>query len=504
MATGEKQQLFDVLRRAGVSIVDRSSARDVAVSSLADDSRDVKKGACFVAVRGMGVDGHDFIEEAIARGATSVVGERSLAAFSGVSTVRVGDSREALAKLAAAFYGLRGDRSRRLPLIGVTGTNGKTTVVWMLRAIMRGAGIPAALFGTIEYDLISEKIKGGLTTPGSLEMAKLLSRARDAGAKVGLLEVSSHALEQRRCDGLSFSSGVFTNLSGDHLDYHESMDAYFAAKRRLFDLLDEDGMAIVNIDDPRGEKLAALCTSRVVRYGLGENADISGNVESMNRTRTVLRIRGEGFDQRARLSLAGKHNASNVLAAFAAARSYGLSEIEIVRGLERVDGVPGRLQRVDRPGCGFTVFVDYAHTDDALCNVLRAVRPLTSGRLICIFGCGGDRDRTKRSRMGLIVAREADVAIVTSDNPRTEEPMRIIEDILPGFRGGHTCEVEIEPDRRTAISVAIELAEPGDTVVIAGKGHEDYQLVGDRVLPFDDASVAREMLARAGLTEGIA
>jgi UDP-N-acetylmuramoyl-L-alanyl-D-glutamate--2,6-diaminopimelate ligase len=504
MVTSDARQLSDLFRCAGVSAGGGESVPDTPVRAIENDSRTVTQGACFVAVRGGGVDGHDFVADALARGATSVVYEQDREIPGEVTAVRVDDSRDALAKLAACFHGQRGAGSTPLPLVGITGTNGKTTIAWMLRAILGNAGLPAALVGTIEYDLVSRKVKAPLTTPGPVELAKLLHEAQDAGARFGVLEVSSHALEQRRCDGLSFSMAIFTNLSGDHLDYHGSMEAYFNAKRRLFDLLERGGAAIINTDDPRGVTLAKDCRPDAIRYGLESSADVTGTIEAMNQSGTTLRIQSGGCDESVRLSLVGKHNASNVLAAFAAARSCGLSVAEVVQGLEGIRGVPGRLERVECPGRKVSVFVDYAHTDDALRNALRAVRPLTEGRLICVFGCGGDRDRTKRPRMAAAAAEAADVAVVTSDNPRTEDPMQIIEDILPGFEGVNACAVEVNADRRAAIALAMAMAEDGDAILIAGKGHEDYQLIGDRVLTFDDAKVAQEVLSENAVAEDVA
>jgi UDP-N-acetylmuramoyl-L-alanyl-D-glutamate--2,6-diaminopimelate ligase len=410
--------------------------------------------------------------------------------------VRVGDTRGALAKLAAAFWGLRGDNQRRLCLIGITGTNGKTTVAWMLRSILRSAGERTALLGTVEYDLLSERRPAPLTTPGSLELCRLLSTACGAGATHGVMEVSSHALDQRRCDGLGFAAGVFTNLTGDHLDYHKTMEAYLTAKRRLFESLSREATAIINRDDPASHELMRATRARVVTYGLASiDTEVRAALLKMNRSTTEFVIQVADAEVAVRNSMIGRHNVLNALAAAATAHALGVSPAAIADGLRCMSEVPGRLQRAEPVDWPFSVFVDYAHTDDALRNVLTALRPLTAGRLICVFGCGGDRDRSKRPRMAAAVAEWADAAYVTSDNPRSEEPHAIIEEILPGFADRRRCTVVVETDRRRAIESALSDAHEGDTVLIAGKGHENYQIIGDRVLAFDDVDVARRWFA---------
>ncbi len=474
-------------------------------ASLTDDSRSVAPGCCFVAIRGSGIDGHTFVGDAAAAGAAVIVIDRDVPVPRGAVCVRVVDSRETLAKLAAAYYGLRGDSARHLRLVGVTGTNGKTTVTWLLRSILRAAGQCTALIGTIEYDLVTERRAAPLTTPGALSLCRHLADARDAGAACAVLEVSSHALEQRRCDGLSFQAGVFTNLSGDHLDYHRTMEAYGQAKRRLFELVDADGTAILNLDDPMGSSLAQNVNRRVVTFGLETStADVTAHDTRLEQRGTSFVLRGRSFETPVYLPLPGGHNMANALAAAATAEAMGVTPTAIKTGLEQATAVPGRLQRVEPDDWPFSVLVDYAHTDGALASVLAALKPLTSGRLICAFGCGGDRDRSKRPRMAAAVGRFADVAYVTSDNPRTEDPQGIIDDILPGFDSAYTCRVEVRVDRRRAIEDAIRDARPGDVVLIAGKGHETYQLVGDRVLPFDDADVARRCLGMATVAEDVA
>jgi len=498
-----------------------SHLAETRITAITDDSRRVSPGSCFVAVRGAGLDGHDFIDAAVRAGAAAIIVEREVPSRGGATIVRVPDTRETLARLAATYFGVGSTNGHRpqgpaahrrgLELIGVTGTNGKTTVTWLLRSIFEAAGQRTALFGTIEYDLIDRRVAAPLTTPSAIELCGHLAEAKHAGATTAVMEVSSHALDQRRTDGLAFAAGVFTNLTGDHLDYHGDMDAYFAAKRRLFEGLSQEAVAVINYDDGRARHLRETCLARTVTYSVGNRSadayarilesDAHGTQFAMGLAesgRGPLTIAGqEGLcrapaDEAIRLKLPGLHNVSNALAAAVTSMALGIGWEAMRRGLEAVQTVPGRLQRIESPDRPFSVYVDYAHTDDALRNVLSALRPITPGRLLCVFGCGGNRDRSKRPRMAAVAERLADLVFVTSDNPRREDPRAIIEDIVAGFARPRS--VRIQPDRRQAIAAAIAEARAGDAVLIAGKGHEDYQLVGDRVLPFDDASVAKEIL----------
>jgi len=452
-----------------------------------------------VAVRGGRYDGHEFVQSAVSAGAAAVVTERR-SGVRGAAEVVVPDSRTALARLAATFHGLRFDSARHpLRLVGITGTNGKSTTCELLRSVLTAAGRRTASLGTIRYDLLDEILASTLTTPPALQLCEHLGRAARAGAEWAVMEVSSHALDQRRCDGLSFAAGVFTNLSGDHLDYHGDEASYLRAKKRLFDSLAADAVAVVNADDPRAEALLADCRARVWRYGLGSPAaEVTARVESLtaNGTHGILRTPGGPIPLRS--PLIGRHNLANALAAATTAQALGVGVDAIREGLEAVSSVRGRLERVatgPQPGADIPVFVDYAHTDDALANVLAALRPLTAGRLICLFGCGGDRDRTKRPRMAAAAEKVADLVVVTSDNPRTEDPQRIIEDIRRGFDPAAGDRVIVQPDRADAIRLAIDRARSGDTVLIAGKGHEDYQIIGSARRHFDDVEVARACLA---------
>ncbi len=456
-------------------------------------------GGCFVAVEGHQCDGHDFVQAALESGATSIVTDRPVEVRPGVTVIRLPDTRSVLSALAAAYYGLRpAQRPEAMKLIGITGTNGKSTTCELLRAIIAAAGCKVALLGTIRYDLLDCAEPASLTTPPALELCRNLARAAEAGAAWAVVEASSHALDQRRCDGLNFAAAVFTNISGDHLDYHGDTASYVRAKKRLFDGLDADAVAVVNADDDYAEAMLADCRAqRVVRYGLDHSrADLTADIGSLSAEASHYRIVGDGRSIPISSGLIGDHNVMNGLAAAATARALGFDDGAIARGLEMVSVVRGRLERVQVPGQGLAVLVDYAHTDDALRQVLSALSPLTDGRVICVFGCGGDRDRSKRPRMAAVVAERADVAVVTSDNPRTEDPNEIIEEVLTGFGPGGGCRLEVEPDRRAAIALAISGARRGDTVLIAGKGHEDYQIIGRTRRHFDDVEEARLCLHR--------
>ena len=483
--------------------------REVCIRQVTDDSRTVKPGACFVAVQGTHADGARFIADAVARGAVAVVTDRDCAVPSPAVHVRVRDARRAMARLAAVQLGLadinwaRPSASRRsgLRVIGVTGTNGKSTICFLTRAILQAAGEPTALLGTIQYDLLSCRIDAPMTTPPAGKLVEYLVTAAEAGATYAVMETSSHALDQRRADGIRFDAGVFTNLTGDHMDYHKTLEAYRLAKRRLLDLLDEDATGIVNADDPVGDSMLEACVGRHVRFGLNPRADLYACIKLIDASGSRFDLISDGQRIPIRLKLVGRHNVQNALAAAAAARAVGVDWTHIVEGLESVEFVRGRLEAV-RPADGaqapFTVLVDYAHTDDALENVLGALRPLSPHRLIVLFGCGGDRDRSKRPRMAKVAERWADRIVVTSDNPRTEKPADIIEGILTGFSAAARDKVLVQADRQRAICEAIARAEPGDIVLLAGKGHETHQDFGDHRIHFDDGEVAADATAARG------
>jgi UDP-N-acetylmuramoyl-L-alanyl-D-glutamate--2,6-diaminopimelate ligase len=469
----------------------------LAVARVTHDSRLVQPGSLFVAIRGLAADGNQFVEAAVRKGAVVVVSEA--AAPPGAPWVRVADARVALAVLSAAVLG---DPAHSLRLVGVTGTNGKTTTAYLIDAALRAHGERVGLLGTVQYrigDRVAEAVR---TTPESSDLQGLLREMVDAGCSHAVLEVSSHSLELKRVHGCEFQVAVFTNLTRDHLDFHGDMDRYFAAKRVLFDtLLREDGTAIVNADDDRGPAIAAASRGRVWTYGLDRPADLRARDVSLSLEGTRFHVDSPAGSFEIRTPLLGRFNVSNLLAAYGAALALGIPPETAIAGLRSLAGVPGRLERV-AAGQDFTVVVDYAHTDDALKNLLETVRELGPRRIITVFGCGGDRDRTKRPLMGAVAARLSDVVVVTSDNPRSEPPESILEEIQRGMNGRRQSERHVIVDRREAIARALEMAEPGDAVVIAGKGHETYQVLRDRTIPFDDRQVAKDSLARPGLRSG--
>ena len=468
---------------------------DPIIRAVVEDSRQVGPGTCFVAVRGTQVDGHDFIESAIRQGAAAIVCEEKPSA--NVPSLRVQNTRGMIGRLAAVLYGL--DETLReggLQIAGVTGTNGKSTICYLLRSILAEANHPTAMLGTIQYDLLSRKIEASMTTPPASTLMSYIAEAVQAGATHAVMEVSSHALDQERCAGLQFAVGVFTNLTGDHLDYHETMDGYLCAKKRLFDELKPDATAVVNADDPACDRIIAECPARIWRYTLSpDQGELTARIEEASANGTCFELTFDGQSIDIESPLIGRHNVQNSLAAAGAALALDIPIETVAAGLRSMRQVPGRLQRVTPDGWGFTARVDYAHTDDALDNVLSALRPLTEHKLIVLFGCGGDRDRSKRARMASVAARWADQIVVTSDNPRTEDPQQIIDDILKGFEAGQQRKVHVQPDRRMAVADAIAMARPGDLVLLAGKGHENYQIIGQEKLEFDDAAVAAELLA---------
>jgi UDP-N-acetylmuramoyl-L-alanyl-D-glutamate--2,6-diaminopimelate ligase len=473
-----------------VGAAEVKNAAPASVTDLSYDARAVEPGSLFVCVPGQHADGHDFAEGAVERGAVALIVERPLALP--VPQLVVADARLAMALAADAFFGRP---TRELEVAGVTGTNGKTTTAFVLYAILAAAGRRPGLLGTVEMRVGGERRPVTRTTPEAIDLQRTFRELLDAGDRSCAMEASSHASELKRLVGTRFRALVFTNLSQDHLDFHGTLGAYYDAKRRLFTEPDVDGNrppAAVNLGDDHGRRLAEDLRGlgvELVTFGLVDDADIRPEELELSPSRTYFKAGGLALRPRLR----GRFNVENVLGAVAAARLLGIEDEAIVRGVEHVAGVPGRFEAVDE-GQPFAVLVDYAHTPEALENVLAEARRLAAGRLLCVFGCGGDRDRAKRPLMGEVVSRLADVAIVTSDNPRSEEPDAIITEILTGMDGRE----QVEPDRAAAIALAIEAAEEGDVVVIAGKGHEQGQELGDRTIPFDDREVARDALRRLG------
>jgi len=464
---------------------------DFSVRGLACNSKEVRPGSVFVAVKGAAADGRGFIGEAFANGAGAVItgygsGYRG-ALNRRASLIEVPDARKALSLLAAEYYGRPAGKMR---VIGVTGTNGKTTVTYLIEAILRGHRAVPAVIGTVNYRYGGKVFPSKNTTPGPLALHALLKRMLRSGASHTVMEVSSHALDQERAGNIDFSAAIFTNLTRDHLDYHKDFARYFAAKAKLFSGLPASSTAIVNADDPYGRRLRALTRARFVTYAIRRDAAVRAKKISLGVGGSSFILEAGGARVRITTPLIGIHNVYNILAAAAWAISEGIS-LDTIRGaLADFSRVPGRLEKVEG-GKGFSVFVDYAHTDDALENVLTALRQICRGRLIVVFGCGGDRDRTKRPKMGRVAGRLADSVIITNDNPRSEDPAAIIRAITGGMSGRR---YQVIPDRREAIRAAFARARRGDCVLIAGKGHEDYQIMGKIVTKFDDRKVARECL----------
>jgi len=468
------------------------AALDVPCTGVAYDSRTVTRGSVFVALPGQKADGAQFAPQAVAAGAVAVVSERS-AAGAGVPWIVVANARLALAHLAAEFFG---HPSRRMKVVGITGTNGKTTTSYLMQAIFEAAGVRCGLMGTVTYRIGDREIAATRTTPEAPEVQAFMREMLDAGCGACVMEVSSHALAMHRVDGIRFAAGVFTNLTRDHLDFHQDMESYFAAKRRLFEMLPADAPAVVNVDDPRGQSLTEIAAWPVT-YAINRDADVTPGPLTFGLEGLTFDIRMPQGTAHVRSKLVGKPNVYNILAATGTTAWIGIRIREIQEGLQKLAGVPGRFEVVSSPADDITVIVDYAHTDDALRNLLETARPLASRRLITVFGAGGDRDKTKRPLMGMVAARLSDVVVITSDNPRSEDPMRIIDEVKrgaePESRQGK-AEVLTIVDRRDAIQHAVQVASAGDIVLIAGKGHEKYQEIGGQVTPFDDVAVAREAL----------
>jgi UDP-N-acetylmuramoyl-L-alanyl-D-glutamate--2,6-diaminopimelate ligase len=465
------------------------------VTSLAYDSRRVNKGCVFFAIEGEKTDGHLFIDDAIRRGAAAIVSERDAPAGLAGQWIRVGKIRRALSEAARRFFD---DPDLKLQLIGITGTNGKTTTAYLLNSIFETTGTRAGLFGTVEYRLGTRVVSASNTTPESLDLATYFHELVANGAGAAILEVSSHALAQERVWGFHFSVGVFTNLTRDHLDYHHDFEHYFAAKQRLFEGLGSPppDLAVINADDVWARRLLALPNRRRITYGLESKADVGVKRRSQNISGQSATLTTPEGELEIESHLIGRANLMNLLAATATAIGVGIPAGKIQEGLRRLTSVPGRLEKIDE-GQPFLVLVDYAHTDDALRNVLEAAREFTGNRLIVVFGCGGERDRTKRPVMGEVAGKLSDLAVLTSDNPRSEDPILIMNDVLVGLqRTGMPYIAEV--DRETAIRKALEEAREGDVVILAGKGHETYQVLKDQSVPFDDREVARKILREMG------
>ena len=478
----------ELVQAAGIQ--PRQVSGDAAITRLTCDSREVEPGACFVAIRGHDADGHDYIPAAIERGASAIVCEDS-SACGDMPTAVVASARHDVGPLAQAFHGWP---SRSLSVVGVTGTNGKTTVSWLLKRILLAAGHQPALLGTICYQTGRTDIPAATTTPDPVGLAEMMAEMVAAGQTHLVMEVSSHALDQERIAGIDFQAAVLTNVTSDHMDYHKTAEAYLAAKLRIFEPLGPSAVAVINRDDPAADRFLAASPGPTLTYGLSGAADRYARIETIDINGSTFALVGGEAETTMATPLIGRHNIYNCLAAATAAEALGVPPAAVAEALATVDHIPGRLQRIDtdRP---FHVFVDYAHTDDALDNVLSALRPVTGGRLTVVFGCGGDRDRTKRPRMGRVAGELADRLVITSDNPRSEDPDKIIDEIVAGLDKDGLKRSTILPDRRQAIAAALAQAAEQDVVLIAGKGHETYQIIGGRRIDFDDVAVAAEILA---------
>jgi UDP-N-acetylmuramoyl-L-alanyl-D-glutamate--2,6-diaminopimelate ligase len=479
-------------------------AVDFPVKGISCDSRKTCSNFVFVAVKGAKEDGSKFIAEAIKNGARAIVTKSHVVTHkripnppiaSGASHmlqddvvfIEVEDDRKALAQLACSFYG---NPSEKLRTVGVTGTNGKTTITYLIEAVLKNCGEVPGVIGTVNCRFKDKVFPSLNTTPGPLELQSMLADMLSSGVTYSVMEVSSHALDQGRVALINFSSGIFTNLTQDHLDYHKNLDEYFSAKSKLFCGLSESSFSIINSDDPYGVKLKKLSKGKIITYGIDSDCDVKAVDLRTDLSSSGFLLQSKTWKGQIKTGLIGRHNVYNLLAAFAWALAEGLDPAKVKLALESFSQVPGRLERFNSKN-GFSVFVDYAHTEDALKNVLSALKAIKHNRIIVVFGCGGERDKTKRPKMGAVVSEMADYAIITNDNPRSEDPEKIIEDIKAGINKNNFC---VLPERLEAIKKSLSLASTGDIVLVAGKGHEDYQVLKDKILHFDDREAVRQCL----------
>ena len=469
----------------GMEVISQTISPDTEITHVCVDSRATQKGSLFVAVPGNRCDGGHYARQAVDRGAVCVVCQSELPPD--LPWVKVRDARLALSQLACRWYG---HPSRQLTMLGVTGTNGKTTVTYLLRHILQRTGMKTGLIGTVQNIVGEQTLPAQRTTPDALQIQQLLSAMTKNGCSHAVMEVSSHALDQHRAEGIDFAVGIFTNLTEDHLDYHGTMGCYCDAKAKLFQM---SRMGVCNADDPWTERLLAGASCPSVYYGIHNPAevwaeDIFLHSRSVDFTVCTARTRTP-----VHLGVPGRFSVYNALGAIAACGELGIPPEECAAALATFPGVAGRMEVVPTPGKPYTLLIDYAHTPDALENVLKTVRGFAQNRVIAVFGCGGDREREKRPLMGHMAGKLADLTIITSDNPRTEEPMAIIRDILPGIAGAEDKYI-VEPDRRGAIALAMGRAAAGDVIVLCGKGHETYQEIGDKTIPMDEREIVRSLL----------
>jgi UDP-N-acetylmuramoyl-L-alanyl-D-glutamate--2,6-diaminopimelate ligase len=481
-------KLTELIKLLDVSLANPGLV-DFEIEGVSCNSKNISDNFVFVAIAGTNEDGHRFIEEAVRCGARAVITSREVSAAirKEIPVILVKDTRRALAKVATEFYG---NPSKKIKVVGITGTNGKTTVSYLVEAILRQAQQFPAVIGTIEYRFKDKKIPSRNTTPGPIELQSMLADMLKDGINYAVMEVSSHALDQNRIEGINFHSAIFTNLTQDHLDYHRTQEDYFQAKAKLFRNMNSNSFAVINNDDAYAQRIKELTSAHKLTYGIKKGADVlARDIKfDIRQMQFLLTLGKRKIDFKSQLI--GCHNVYNILAAVAWARQEGLDLTIIKSAIEKFNCVPGRLEKIDFEG-DFSVFVDYAHTEDALTNVIKTLRCLSSGEIIVVFGCGGQRDKTKRPRMGRVVSELADYAIITNDNPRREDPDQIIEDIKKGINQDNYCVI---PDRKEAIRKSLSLAKRGDILLVAGKGHENYQILKDLTIPFDDREVLKECL----------
>lgn len=477
---------------SGLPVVSCSGNEDDEIRGIAYSSKEVKPGWLFAALIGVKRDGFDFTEEALSKGAAAFLSERPKPPHLRGNWIHVQDAREALALCASNFYG---HPSRKMKVIGVTGTNGKTSITYLVEEILKHAKCIPGVIGTISCRTPKMNVSSHLTTPEAPDLQRIMQEMVDQGVTHCAIEVSSHSLDLKRVWGIQFAVVVFTNLSGEHLDYHHSMDAYFEAKKKLFFLNQSKRIAVINIDDVWGQKLIPQIPVSSLTYGLQERATVRCRRYRLDESGIEMEVSYPGGEMEVRSPLLGRPNLYNILASIAISLALKISQVSIKDGLAKCAFIPGRFERIEN-SFGFHIYVDYAHTDDALRNLLQSFRELQPKRILLVFGAGGDRDRTKRERMGKVAADYADWVFLTSDNPRSEDPLAIIQEIEKGIKERGKKNYSIHPGRREALEHVLSLAQEGDFILVAGKGHEGYQIIKDKVIPFDDREVIRQILRK--------
>ncbi|PRR78749.1 UDP-N-acetylmuramoyl-L-alanyl-D-glutamate--2,6-diaminopimelate ligase [Clostridium liquoris] len=477
-------KLKEMLKDLNYEIV--KGTDEVNINNIQYDSRSIEKGDLFFAIQGYNTDGHKYIPTAYEKGAIAIIYDKDMDNLPECTMVKVKNSRKAMAKVSSNFYGNPKDK---LKIIGVTGTNGKTTSTFMIKSILEEAGFKVGLLGTIANYIGDEKIHSDRTTPESLEIHKLFKHMVDEAVDYCVMEVSSHSLYLDRVYGINFSQSIFTNLTQDHLDFHKTFENYYQAKLLLFK---NSKNSIINIDDEYGKRVYDDIEGNKLTYSIEEKSNLKAENIKMHSTGVEFSINYEGKEAEINMHIPGRYNIQNALGSALACLNEGISLEVVKRGFENMSGVPGRCEIVTKKyNLGYEIIVDYAHTPDGLENILKTAREFTKGRLISVFGCGGDRDRTKRPIMGKIGTELSDIAVITSDNPRSEEPLDIIEDIKSGIKNNNYIVVE---NRREAIKKAMEIARQYDVIVVAGKGHEDYQILKDKTIHFDEREIIKELI----------